>query len=199
MDFVARRTGAKRLTDGQCDELANPQRCGERKRCRLPASDGMKIEWHANADHAYSFGVVSRSRLPKKRTVQTMSLFANVPAHALADALEKHLATMDDADVASVVRGGLVDMPPPALAALVASIFDAFRDRGESSDDAAEGAEADIERLQRGDAVSIDALVLYAGTNTGLLKESLARYAHEYPQDVAALPGTLVDAITQRL
>jgi hypothetical protein len=128
-----------------------------------------------------------------------MSHFGNVPAQTLADALEKHVAKMDDARVASVLRDGLADMPQPALEALVASIFDAFRDRGESSEDAAEGANADLDRLERGERGAIESLLTYAAENTGLLKEALTVYAEQHAHAIDALPKTLVDGISERL
>src|ERR1700722_13485478 len=100
-----------------------------------------------------------------------MSHFGNVPVEALADALEKHVAKMDEAELASLLLGALDAMPNDAVHALVASIFDAFRDRGESSEDAAEGANAPLPALLEGDRAAAASLIAYARENTAVLKE----------------------------
>jgi hypothetical protein len=128
-----------------------------------------------------------------------MSHFGNVPVEALADALEKHVAKMDEADLASLLLGALEAMPSDAVHALVASIFDAFRDRGESSEDAAEGANAPLPALLEGDRTAAAALVTYARENTAVLKESMALFAAEHRDQLHALPQPLIDGITQRL
>ncbi len=128
-----------------------------------------------------------------------MPPFGNVPAQTLVDAVEKHVARMDDAALADVLRGGVSTMPHDALHALVASIFDAFRDRGESSEDAAEGANAALDRLEGADVHAVAALIDYAQVNPGLLKEAMAHYAEEHPSDLGRLPAPLVDGITGAL
>ncbi|MEO9171126.1 MAG: hypothetical protein ABI282_10525 [Candidatus Baltobacteraceae bacterium] len=128
-----------------------------------------------------------------------MSLFGNVPAQTLVDAVEKHVAKMDEAKLALLVQDGVGTMPLAALRALVASIFDAFRERGESSDDVAEGSHAQLERIEDGDRESIRALVAYASENTALLKEALIVFAQEHGPHVAELPKALTDAISERL
>ena len=105
--------------------------------------------------------------------------------------LEKRVAKMEDAQLTLILRNGISDMPQDAVRALVASIFDAFRDRGESSEDAAEGANAPLDRIERGDRQAVAALVAYAGSNTGLLKESLALFEDEHASQLAALPEVL--------
>ncbi|HEY8321763.1 MAG TPA: hypothetical protein VIG46_08275 [Candidatus Baltobacteraceae bacterium] len=64
-------------------------------------------------------------------------------------------------------------------AALVESIFAAFRERGEASDDVAEGAETALELLRSGDQVALDALLAYAAQSPGLLREVEKRHALE--------------------
>jgi hypothetical protein len=128
-----------------------------------------------------------------------MPPFGNVPAQTLVDAVEKHVARMDDAQLGSVLRDGLATMPGDARTSLVASIFDAFRDRGESSEDAAEGAGTSLDLLERGDARAIAALIEYANGNKGLLKEALANYAEEHASHLNELPSSLVDGIAQAL
>jgi len=64
-------------------------------------------------------------------------------------------------------------------AALAESIFAAFRERGEASDDVAEGAETSLELLRSGDPVALDALLVYAAQSPGLLREVEKRHAME--------------------
>jgi NAD(P)H-dependent FMN reductase len=128
-----------------------------------------------------------------------MPPFGNVPAQTLVDAVEKHVARMDDAALADVLYGGVPAMPQDARYALVASIFDAFRDRGESSEDAAEGANASLDRLEGADAQAVAALVEYARANPGLLKEALTHYAEEHATQLEGLPAPLVDGIAGTL
>lgn len=90
-------------------------------------------------------------------------------------------------------------MPVHARTALVESIFDAFRDRGESSEDAAEGAATPLEQIERGDAHALGALLAYARDNTGLLKDALGLFAERHAAYVDALPPELVDGIAGRL
>lgn len=90
-------------------------------------------------------------------------------------------------------------MPGDARAAFVESIFDAFRDRGESSEDVAEGAATSLERIREGDSGALRALVAYARENPGLLKETLSLFAEHHGEHVDALPSALVDGIAERL
>ncbi|HTZ55948.1 MAG TPA: hypothetical protein VMB20_12875 [Candidatus Acidoferrum sp.] len=128
-----------------------------------------------------------------------MPPFGNVPAQTLVDAVEKHVAHMDDAALADVLCGGVPAMARDARSALVASIFEAFRDRGESSEDAAEGANASLDRLEGADAQAVAALVEYARANPGLLKEALTHYAEEHATQLDGLPAPLVDGIAGSL
>jgi len=125
--------------------------------------------------------------------------FGNVPVEALADAVEKHVAKMDEAQLAALLLGALERMPPDAANALVASIFDAFRDRGESSEDAAEGANTTLHALEGGDRSAAGALIRYASENTAVLKESLTCFVREHRDQVHALPAPLIDGISARL
>lgn len=128
-----------------------------------------------------------------------MSHFGNVPAETLVDAVEKHVAKMDDADLASLLQHGVTSMPVAARSALVASIFDAFRERGESSEDAAEGSNASLRALHDGDETALDALLGYAKDNTGVLKEAMTIFAQEHAAQLSALPRSLTDEIAKRL
>ena len=199
LKLIPRRSRSDRLAHRKRDDFANAQRRRKRKGRRPLAGDGVKIERHANANHADILCPVPRSRLPTGSTVETMSHFGNVPAHTLADAVEKHVARMSEADLASILRDGAETMPLGALHALVASILDAFRDRGESSDDVAEGSRTQLERIEAGDRSSIRELISYASENTALLKEAVTIFAQENGAYVSALPQKLVDGISGRL
>jgi kynureninase len=128
-----------------------------------------------------------------------MSQFGNVPVEALADAVEKHVAKMDEADLAALLGAALGAMPDAAVLALVQSIFDAFRDRGESSEDAAEGADAPLNALEGGDRAAAAHLIAYARENTGVLKEAMAVFASGHHDQLHALPKPLIDGIAARL
>ncbi len=128
-----------------------------------------------------------------------MSQFGNVPAESIVDAVEKHVAKMDEGELASLLAGAVSTMPHAARGALVSSIFDAFRDRGESSEDAAEGANASLQDLESGDGRAVAALVTYARENTGVLKEAMTRFAEEHAEQIDALPRPFVDAVAARL
>jgi hypothetical protein len=128
-----------------------------------------------------------------------MSHFGNVPAESIVDAVEKHVAKMDEGELASLLIDAVVTMPDVAKASLVSSIFDAFRDRGESSEDAAEGANARLAELESGDGRALAALLNYARENTGVLKEAMTLFAEQHTAQIDALPRSLIDAIAQRL
>lgn len=128
-----------------------------------------------------------------------MSQFGNVPPESIVDAVEKHVAKMDEGELALLLSGAVSSMPDAARSALVSSIFDAFRDRGESSEDAAEGANTAVRDLESGDGRAIAALLTYARENTGVLKEAMTRFAEEHAAHLDALPRPFVDAVAQRL
>lgn len=178
LKLIVRRTRAYSFSNGERNEFANAQRRSHRKGHRACRSDSVDIERNSNANHTTSFSAASRSRLPTGSTVPTMSL-------------EKRVAKMEDAELTLILRDAIGDMPSDAVRALVASIFDAFRDRGESSEDAAEGAETPLDRIEQGDRQAVAALVSYAGNNTGLLKESLALFEDEHPAQLPSLPQIL--------
>jgi len=124
-----------------------------------------------------------------------MPPLGNVPAQTLVDAVEKHVARMDDAALADLLLGGVTAMPHDALRALVASIFEAFRDRGESSEDAAEGANAPLDQLESADGHAVAALIGYARVNPGLLKEAMTHFAQGHSREIDGLPSSLLNGI----
>jgi hypothetical protein len=128
-----------------------------------------------------------------------MSHFGNVPAGVLVGTVEKLVAKMDEADLASVFGRDLASMPAEAFGAFVEAMFDAFRERGESSEDAVEGAGTTLEHVGQREAGAVHALVEYARTNPGVLREATALFVEEHPTMVVSLPATLRTAIAERL
>ena len=128
-----------------------------------------------------------------------MSHFGNVPADVLVGTVEKLVSKMDEADLATAFSHDLSTMPPKAANAFVEAMLDAFRDRGESSEDAAEGAGTTIASIQAREAAGLSAFVNYARENPGLLKEATTIFVERHPDLVDALPAVLRSAIAERL
>jgi hypothetical protein len=125
--------------------------------------------------------------------------FGNVPADALGGALEKLLAKMDESDLAVFYGRELAAMPSDAFHAFVEAVFAAFRERGESSEDAAEGAGTTLESIAQRKRGAAEALIAYARGNPDLLKESIALFVQRRPDFVTVLPATLREALAERL
>jgi hypothetical protein len=125
--------------------------------------------------------------------------FGNVPADVLAGALEKLLTQMDETDLAIMYERELAAMPSDAFHAFVEAVFAAFRERGESSEDAAEGAGTTLESIARRERGAPEALIAYALANPALLKESTALFVQRRPDFVAILPAVLREALAGRL
>jgi hypothetical protein len=125
--------------------------------------------------------------------------FGNVPVEVLAGAAEKLLAHMDEADLAAVYEREFSTMPSDAYAAFVEAVFEAFRERGESSDDAAEGAGRTVESITRRENGAAGALLIYARSNPDLLKEATVLFVSKRPELIAALPAAFRDALAERL
>jgi hypothetical protein len=128
-----------------------------------------------------------------------MSHFGNVPADVLVGAVEKLVSAMDEVDLAAAFARDLSTMPPNAFDAFMEATFDAFRERGESSEDAAEGAGTTLAGLERRENGAIDALLAYAVANHGVLKEATALFVEQHPDFVTALPNALRSALAERL
>lgn len=105
---------------------------------------------------------------------------------------EKHVAKMDDAHLATLLSAAVPSMNESARGALIASIFDAFRERGESSEDAAEGAGTHLPMLESNDAQALRMLVAYSQANQGVLKEALTIFEAEHAEQLPALPHVLL-------
>jgi hypothetical protein len=125
--------------------------------------------------------------------------FGNVRADMLAGVVEKLLGKMDESDLAALYERELSSMPPEAYRAFVESVFSAFRERGESSEDAAEGAGMTLESIEQRANGAAHALLTYARTSPDLLKEATVLFVVERPEMIAALPASLRDALAQRL
>ncbi|HEY2553901.1 MAG TPA: hypothetical protein VGI15_01520 [Candidatus Cybelea sp.] len=125
--------------------------------------------------------------------------FGNVPADMLVGAVEKLLAKMDESDLAVLYARELSSMPRDAYQALIEAVFNAFRERGESSEDAAEGAGTTLESIAQRENGAVDALLAYARANPDLLKEATALFVEQRPELINALPASLRDALAERL
>jgi hypothetical protein len=125
--------------------------------------------------------------------------FGNVPADMLAGAVEKLLAKMDEADLAAFYERELSTMPPDIVAAFCEAVFTAFRERGESSEDAAEGAGTTLDAIAAGEHGAIRALLGYALGNRDLLKEATTLFVAQRPDSIASLPAVVRDALAARL
>lgn len=125
--------------------------------------------------------------------------FGNVPPDMLVGAVEKLLAKMDETDLAAVYEREFPTMPQDAGAAFVEALFEAFRDRGESSEDAAEGAGAALESIVRREPPAISALLAYARTSPDLLKEATTIFVERRPDLIESLPAVLRNAVAERL
>jgi hypothetical protein len=125
--------------------------------------------------------------------------FGNVPADVLVGAVEKLLSTMEETDVAAVYERELSSMPPEAFGAFIEAVFTAFRERGESSEDAVEGAGVTLDGIEGRDGRAIAAFVAYAQTNPGLLKEATTIFVERRPDLVSDLPAALADRLETRL
>ena len=125
--------------------------------------------------------------------------FGNVPADVLAGALEKVLAQMDETDLSILYERELSAMPSDAFHAFIEAVFAAFRERGESSEDAAEGAGTTLESIVRRRRGAPEALIAYARANPELLRESTALFVQRRPDFVAVLPTTLREGLADRL
>jgi hypothetical protein len=117
----------------------------------------------------------------------------------LACAVEKLLAKMDETDLAAFYEHELASMPPSVTHAFVGALFAAFRDRGESSEDAVEGAGTTLESIDQNDAEAVRALLAYARGNPDLLKEATTIFVERSPELVATLPAEVRNALAERL
>jgi hypothetical protein len=121
--------------------------------------------------------------------------FGNVPPDVLAGAVEKLLAKMDETDLAALYERELSAMPSDAVHAFVEALFESFRDRGESSEDAAEDAGTTLDAIASNERPAIGALLRYAQTSPDVVKEATALFVERRPDLVVTLPAALRDAL----
>jgi hypothetical protein len=125
--------------------------------------------------------------------------FGNLPPDMLAGAVEKILAKMDETDLAAFYERELPAMPSDVVRAFVEALFTAFRDRGESSEDAVEGAGTTLDAISSRDSAALGALLEYARGNADLLREATTAFVEQRPDLIPTLPATLREALAERL
>ena len=106
---------------------------------------------------------------------------------------------MDERDLASAVATHQRNMSSDGRKAYVESILDAFRSRGESSEDVAEASGAGLEAMQNGDADAVTVLLNYVRENMGLLKEATILLVETHVERLADLPEVVVAGVTAKL
>ena len=153
----------------------------------------MEIQRYPHANHEGQFRAVSRSCLPTGITVQACPIRECAGRRAGRHGRE---ARRQNGRGRSRQRlraraGGLCRRKRSA--AFVEALFDAFRERGESSEDAAEGRRAPRWRASRQrDDRAVNALLEYARTNPGLLKRTTALFVEHRPDSGRHAPGAAV-------
>ncbi|HEY9180024.1 MAG TPA: hypothetical protein VIO32_04855 [Candidatus Baltobacteraceae bacterium] len=128
-----------------------------------------------------------------------MSVFGNFAAGEVIDAAEKFITKMDENDLASAIEQGERTMSASARTLLVEAIFDAFRQRGESSEDAAEEAGTTLDAIRGSDREAIRKLLAYARANPGLLKDAAVELIERDPPMLAQLSPQIADGVKARL
>jgi hypothetical protein len=128
-----------------------------------------------------------------------MSVFGNYASGEVIDAAEKFITKMDERDLASAIEQSERTMSHDARALLVEAVFDAFRQRGESSEDAAEGAGTTLEAISRSDGEAVHKLLAYARENPGLLKEAAIGLVERDTAILDQLSPQITGGIQQRL
>ncbi len=128
-----------------------------------------------------------------------MSFFGAHSPSDVAGVAEKFIAKMDERDLSEVVADHQSAMPPEGRCALVESILDAFRHRGESSEDVAEASRTKLAQMQSGDVAAVAALLRYVEQNTGLLKEAATTLIEKDPAMLEHLPGSVIAGISAKL
>jgi hypothetical protein len=128
-----------------------------------------------------------------------MSVFGNFASDDVIDAAEKVINKMDEGMLASAIERSERTMSAQSKGLLVEAIFDAFRQRGESSEDAAEGAGASLDAIRNYDADAVHKLLAYARTNPGLLKEAAVGLIEREPGILTQLSPEITGGIRERL
>jgi len=128
-----------------------------------------------------------------------MSAFERFSPGDVVEAAEKFISKMDELELATAMAQTERSMNAEGRAALVDAIFEAFRERGESSEDAAEGAGTTIGAIASAAPDAVAALLRYAKENPGLLKEAATSLIERRPQVLAEFSPQVVDGISARL
>ena len=106
---------------------------------------------------------------------------------------------MDEADIAASYEREISHMPADAFAALIESMFAAFRERGESSEDAAEEAGTTLEHIEQRQNGAANALLQYARSSPYLLKEATVLFIAQRPELIRALPAAVRDPLAAHI
>lgn len=128
-----------------------------------------------------------------------MSVFGNYASAEVVEAAEKFISKMDERDLAAAIEQSEQTMSSDARAQLVEAVFDAFRHRGESSEDVAEAAGTPLEALTRGVQAAVLSLLAYARTNPGLLKDAATALIERSPGILEELAPEISDGVARRL
>jgi hypothetical protein len=198
-EFVAWRARTDRFAYGERDQVAYSHGRDQSERSRASVGNGTDIQRYPDTDHGDSFSAVPRSCLPVGIIGTAVSHLGNLPPEVLAGTVEKLVAKMDDGELAAAYRGAVPDMPDDACGVFVEAIFDAFRERGESSEDVVEEAGTTLERVATRETDAVAALLDYAAGSPGLLKETSAGFVERRPDLVHVLPRSLYEAVLKRL
>jgi hypothetical protein len=128
-----------------------------------------------------------------------MSVFGNYASGEVIDAAEKFISKMDEHELASAIEQSERAMSADARALLVEAVFDAFRQRGESSEDAAEGAGTTLDAISHSDGEDVQKLLAYARANAGLLKEAAIGLVERDPAILEQLSPQISGGVAARL
>ncbi len=128
-----------------------------------------------------------------------MSSFGASGPSDIATAADKFISKMDESQLAEAIERHQATMQVAGRRALVASILDAFRHRGESSEDVSEAITTGVDSLENAEVLAVAKLLRYVGENAGLLKEAVTSLLEDHPEMLPYLPMTLVDGISARL
>ena len=128
-----------------------------------------------------------------------MSVFGNYAAAQVVEAAEKFISKMDERELRRAVVETEHALSADARTELIEAIFDAFRQRGESSEDAVEAAGTTLDALRSNDPAAVSALLVYASKNAGLLREATTGLIERHPEIVSQLSPMLAEGIANRL
>jgi len=198
-DLVVRGARTLCLAHGKCYDVPEAQWRGYGKDPRSRGGYRMYVERNPNANHPTDFWRTSRSRLPLGSRKPSVSIFGAHDAAAIADAADKFISKMDEDALLRALQEHVSHISDAGRISLADSMLDAFRGRGESSEDVAEACGVHIDSVRAGDAAAFTLLLRYAAENNGLVKEAVASFVETQPERLRELPAVIVDGITARL